>query len=345
MALVVAFENVLAILALPFLFVVILMTFYRFMKTKYLHFLYLAMDWTGLFIWITLTTTSTILVLSGINLPLATSLGWTAYFTLLVFTIFPLLFVDSITRTSIDPVKLLILGLLAGVASIAAFEPGQAAKDITVLTFYASSFLWILRTFAYTLFAFRIYTNSPKKTELYSISVLVGVILIGIIPSFNVFTGLIPAGLGLNELLVLFGIIFLALPYVLHPQLFFLIPYKTSRLAVMNNDGILLFSHRWKSGSMSDDISSILKDSVQQEGVREIHLDKTILVIVKRGNISFILVTEKSSKFLIKTLNTFSEKFIEEFDNILPGSIVKEKDLENASMLISDCFQFLPNYT
>ena len=113
----------------------------------------------------------------------------------------------------------------------------------------------------------------------------------------------------------------------------------------MNNDGILLFSHRWKSGSMSDDISSILKDSVQQEGVREIHLDQTILVIVKKGAISFILVTEKSSKFLIKTLNTFSEKFIEEFDNILPGSIVKEKDLENASMLISDCFQFLPNYT
>ena len=345
MALVVAFENVIAILALPILFVVLLVSFYRFINTKHLHFLYLALDWTGLFIWITLTTTSTILLLSGINLPLATLLGWTAYFTLLVFTLFPLLFVDSITRTSIDPIKLLILGLLAGVASIAAFEPGQAAKDISVLTYYASNFVWILRTFSYTLFAFRLYTNSPKKTEKYSILVLIGIILLGIIPSFNVFTGLIPPGLGLNELLVLFGIIFLALPYVFHPQLFFLIPYKTSRLAVMNSEGVLLYSHRWTRGSMSDDISSILKDSLKQETVNEIHLDHAILVIIKREDISFILVTKKSSKLLTKTLNIFSEKFIDIFADILHEPIVKEKDLENASVLISEYFQFLPNYT
>ena len=199
------------------------------------------------------------MLLSGINLPLADLLGWIGYFSLLGGTLFLLLFVDSITRTSVDPLKTLIMGLLAATAIIGAFAPGQGAKNVIFLVFLVSNYSFLFRTILYTLFAFGIYINSPKKTERYSILVLIGIILMGIIPSFNIITGLIPAGLGLNELIFLFGIILIAVPFVLHPQLFFLLPYKSSRLAVLNSDGILLFSHRWKSGSVSDDISSILK--------------------------------------------------------------------------------------
>ena len=167
----------------------------------------------------------------------------------------------------------------------------------------------------------------------------------GIIPSFNVFTRLIPPGLGLNELLQVSGLIIMAVLFVIHSQLFFLQPYKSSRLAVLNSDGILLFSHSWKSGIMSENISSILKDSLKQEAVREIHLDQTILVIVRKKNISFILVTVKSSNFLRKALNKFSDDFSQKFESILPEPIVKDDDLAKASELIAEHFQFLPNYT
>ena len=345
MDLVIAFENFLAMVAIPFLFTGAAVSFYRFKKTKFKHFLYLALEWSGLFFWSTFTTTSTILASSGIDLPLATLLGWIGYFSLLGGTLFLLLFVDSITRTTVDPIKSLILGLLAATAIIGAFAPGQGAKNVLFLVFLASNYSFLFRTILYTIFAFGIYINSPKKTERYSILVLIGIILMGIIPSFNIITGLIPAGLGLNELIFLFGIILIAVPFVLHPQLFFLLPYKSSRLAVLNSDGILLFSHRWKSGSVSDDISSILKDSIKQEAVREIHLDQTILVISKKKNISFILVTVKSSNFLRKALNKFSDDFSQKFESILPEAIVRDDDLAIASELIAEHFQFLPNYT
>ncbi|MHA1931751.1 MAG: hypothetical protein ACW96X_04370 [Promethearchaeota archaeon] len=345
MALEIAFENILAMLAMPFLLIVAIVSFNRFKKTKYKHFLFLAIEWSGLFVWCTLTTVSTILASSLINLPLATLIGWIGYFTLLGGTLFLLLFVDSITRTSVDSLKTLILGLLAATAIIGAFIPGQSAKDPLFYAILASNYSFLFRTILYTLFAFRIYINSPKKTERYSILVLIGIIFMGIIPSFNIITGLIPAGLGLNELIFLIGIILMAVPFVIHPQLFFLLPYKSSRLAVFNSDGILLFSHRWESGSVNDDISSILKDSLKQEAVNEIHLDQTILVIVRKKNISFILMTVKSSNFLRKALNKFSDEFSQKFESILPEPIVRDNELAMASELISEHFQFLPNYT
>jgi hypothetical protein len=330
---------------IPFLITGAAVSFYRFKKTKYFHFLYIALEWSGLFLWSTLTTTSTILLLSNINLPLADLLGWIGYFSLMFSTIFLVLFVDTITRASIDPIKVLIFGILATTATIAAFSPDQGAKNVTLLTYYASSFMYIFRTILYTLFGAKVYIDSPKKTERYSILFLVGITLMGIIPSFNVFTRLIPPGLGLNELLQVSGLIIMAVPFVLHPQLFFLHPFKSSRLAILNSDGILLFSHQWKSEPMSVDFNSILKDSLQQESVREIHLDQTIMVMVRKKNISFILVTKKSSNFLRRALNKFSDEFSQKFDNILPEPIVKDDDLDMASELVAEHFQFLPNYT
>ncbi|MFX1283634.1 MAG: hypothetical protein ACFFB5_08265 [Promethearchaeota archaeon] len=363
MALVLAFENIVALLTVPFLAIVPIVSLYRYLKQKHPHFLYLALDWGGLFFWMGLTTISTILLLSEIDVPfpffqmtLATFLGYIGYFVLLPSTLFLLLFVDYINRTSVDPIKTTILGLIVATVLIYALVPGQAAKDVIVHTYYAAAMLYSFRSLLWTYYAVKLSINSPQNLERYSIMVLVGTIFMGIIPSINIITTFIPPGLGINEILFLIGIILMAIPFTFQPQIFFLLPYKTSRLAVFNNEGILLFSHRWIStqdtptgeaffSEETEGISTILKESLHYPNVREIHLDKSILVINHKSEFSFVLVTVKTSKLLINTLESFSEKFVDRFEAVLPEAIIKEEDYKEATTLISECFQFVPTYT
>ncbi|MFX1538942.1 MAG: hypothetical protein ACFFDI_32550 [Promethearchaeota archaeon] len=363
MALVVAFENIIAILTIPFLVIVPALSLYRYSKQRHLHFLYLALDWIGLFFWLTLTTISTILLLSGIEIQvpymqmtLATFLGYIGYFILLPGTLFLVFFVDHVNRISIDPLKTAIFGLITATVLITALAPGQTAKVVTIDTYFAAAILYTFRSLLWTYYAIKIYIYSPKDLERDSLMVLVGTIIMGIIPAFNIITRFIPPGMGINEILFLIGIAIMAIPFSYQPRIFFLIPYKTSRLAVFNDDGALLYSHRWVSAkdASTDEVffsekvkglGTILKEPMKFKSIREIHLDQSAVVIKRINGLSFVLVTLKTSNFLINSLNSFSEKFVKKFEDTLPEAITKEEDYKTASNLISEFFQFIPSYT
>ena len=368
-----------------------ILSFYRFLQVKYRQFLYITINWFGIAVWLALTTVASCInfgwVVPGIkeldfeislfsNLPIITDflnsyhlnlviftspvylshfLGLIGLFCLLPTALFLIILVDSINRTSIDPVKTGILGLISGFVIIAALTPGQAPKEILPITYFASVMLQIFWSFLWIFYAFKLYINSPEKLQRFALIMLVGTILAGAIPAFNTTTALIQGGLGINELSFALGMLLIAGTLQYQPGMLFILPYKTSRLGVFNEKGVPLFSHRWISSEddpiseivfteMNEGVSTILTEALKQTKVREIHLDKAILIIERHENFSFVLLTAKTSKSLTTALSTFSVKFVMKFEELLAKSVfIDPKDHETASTLVAECFPFLPS--
>ncbi|MFX0123891.1 MAG: hypothetical protein ACFFAE_09655 [Candidatus Hodarchaeota archaeon] len=361
-----------------------ILSLYRFLQGKYKQFLYIALNWGGIAVWLILTIVSLLMLITGTDfevrilssLPLVSNLldffgfdivifsvpvslayllGLIGLFSILPTTLFLILLVDSIDRTSIDPIKTGILGLVAATVIITALAPGQGAKDITRYTYYASVLLQIFWSFLWIYYAFKLYINSPENLQKFAFMILVGTILAGAIPAFNTATALIPAGLGISELSFAIGILLITGSFLYQPGLLFILPYRTSRLGVFNEKGVPLFSHQWISSEedpvsemfftdMKEGVSTILSESLRHGNIREIHLDKAILIIERYKDFSFVLLTAKTSKSLISALNTFSVRFVTKFDELLAESVyIDPKDHKTASTIVAECFPFLPS--
>ena len=161
--------------------------------------------------------------------------------------------------------------------------------------------------------------------------------------------------MGISELSFALGILLITGTFLYQPGLLFILPFKTSRLGVFNEKGVPLFSHQWISTEddpiselyfteMQEGVSTILSESLKQGNVREIHLEKSILIINRHKNFSFVLLTAQTSKLLITALNTFSEKFVTKFEELLAKSVfIDPEDHATASTIVSECFPFLPS--
>ncbi|MHA1168107.1 MAG: hypothetical protein ACTSRU_09820, partial [Candidatus Hodarchaeales archaeon] len=174
------------------------------------------------------------------------------------------------------------------------------------------------------------------------------------IPSIFIITRIVLPDLGINEILLAIGIVLITVPLIIEPKLLFVLPFKTSRLTVFDDSGIPLFSHYWetkKEGTAGDSlfsgvmigVSGILKESLRKGSVREISLDKSVLLIerIAKYPVTFVLETSKTSKNLPKALKVFAEGFVNQYgESILDG----DSSNLNASNLVSQCFPFLPEY-
>jgi hypothetical protein len=277
-----------------------------------------------------------------------TLIGWTGVYIYTALTVFTVLFVDSITRTSVNPIKIAIYVLISIAIVVTSFLPDQGAKDIQNITYYAQASNFTFRAIIYTLYAINVFVKSPKEFERFSIFLLASYIFGWIIPAFNILTKFSVPGLGINELLQTFGFLILAILFTRDPRFFFHTSLTTSRLAIFSSDGTLLLSHSWiqeKLDLESEIITDSLKQASETEVTKEVHLDKVILVIRQISNVSFVLITEKTSKMLNNSLNSFSDKFIQVYGSNITEPITNEKQIDEITALLSEIFQYIPTYT
>ncbi|MFX0082178.1 MAG: hypothetical protein ACFE94_10545 [Candidatus Hodarchaeota archaeon] len=137
------------------------------------------------------------------------------------------------------------------------------------------------------------------------------------------------------------------------PKIIYILPFKAYRILVLDtNEGIALFRYDWAEiGKVEENIfSMVLKavgtvlDEILKKGeVREIHMDRAILLIQhdKKIPIASVLVTSKSTKSLRYGLRIFNEEFISRFytDDIDFHEVSKFKD---ANLLVEKIFDFVP---
>jgi len=328
---------------------------YRFSKTRYIQFLYLSLEWTGLLTWTFLTSLSNFLVYLGESPPLiATVLGYIGYYALIPATFFLILFVDSISRNAVDPRKILFFAVVATLSVLVSLIPIQMAKVFNEPTYIVSAVIWSFRSFLWTYYAIKVYLNSPKNLKSKSLVFLIGTVFSGIITSFFILTRIVTI---LNEISFMIGVFLVAIALTSESKLLYILPFRTSRIAIVNEGGIPLFTYSWVtkekkyvndaifSGMMSG-ISQILQDSLRSGNIREITLDNSVMLLERAHNypITFILVSSKSSKSLTKALNLFVKEFTGHYGDSLTKKVIVPAKYAGTSDLVSQCFPFLPEY-
>lgn len=348
---------------------VFLITLYRYFKTNYIQFLYLSLEWLALLLWQGFTTASNIVYYSNqdpsipnlASVDLATLLGYFGYFSLLFGSIFLILFVDSLSRMGVDPVKAILYGIFVGLGVYAALLPGQQVKFVSDLTFYVSAGFWGFRAILWTYYSALLTLNSPNtEVKRYALSTFIGSFLV-LLTAFFITFGIVESDHIINEALFLFSVVLQAIPLYLEPKLLYILPYRVSSITVVNDNGLPLFTYSWVPeeaaslkhdilfGSLMHGISGILKESLDKGNIREISLEGSILLLYRHVQfpVTFVLVSTRSSKSLVQALQRFAIDFTSSFADVLEvqNEVVSPTAFQDASRLVESSFPFLPDFS
>lgn len=338
-------------------------TLFYYNKSKYPHLKYLAI------LWIAVTMANLVFTLSNLFLYIPL---YQVFFAILCVEVFcTILFVDFLSRESIDPLKTAICAFLSGFLIISALDsslfyyttyPGgektiSFSGEIIEPLFLVISAYWGA---VLLIFSIHVFKESPKNLKFKAFLTVIAVFVILIRGMFSwQFNSISPL---INTLLFLIGFGTLGIIFIQNPQLAFILPMKVIRLNVFDTrSGVTLFTHDWHSdinvplinevlfSGMLHGLNSILKEAVNKGNVHEIHLDNAVLLLnhVRDTPILFVLVATKTSKSLRKALGLFSHDFLHQFANIIPHIDMGGTDISvfnDATYLVKQTFPFVPDY-
>ena len=132
-------------------------------------------------------------------------------------------------------------------------------------------------------------------------------------------------------------------------------PFKAYRILVVNtNEASSLFKYDWAGlGEVEENIftmvlqavGSVLDEILKKGEVREIQLDRAVLLIQhnKMYPIASVLVTSRSTKSLRYGLKKFNEQFISKFYSD-QEDLYEVSRFEQANKLVEVIFDFVPKY-
>lgn len=151
------------------------------------------------------------------------------------------------------------------------------------------------------------------------------------------------------------GFLLLTAAFLARPALAYVLAFKLLRLTVIETEaGIPLFTHTWPRGwKMADDdlfggmvqgVSMIVRESVGRGHVREIQLDKAVLLLNRAPGrpVVVVLATTRTSKILRETLARFTTRFTARFSAALAHP-AKVSQFASASELVHEHFPFVPS--
>jgi hypothetical protein len=272
------------------------------------------------------------------------------------------LFIDSVNRDSVDPVKIGAISIMWAITSMAfiisitpaAFQ-GIISENI-LFDVIAGSCAVVILFLPGSLVVYhgvRIYRHVPKPLKPHAGLFLAGGILI-IFTSFLAISDVALAeGLGLSGFVMIAAISSITIAFARQPKLAYVLPFKAYRLTVIDTGGgTPIFNHTWQPSreqvdetlfsGMLQGVSVILKESLNQGNVREITLDEGIMILQRSQakNIACVLVASRPSRTLRDGLQLFSERFYAQYADQLVEPINKVV-FEPATALVAECFPFL----
>ncbi|MHA2391214.1 MAG: hypothetical protein ACXAEX_04535 [Promethearchaeota archaeon] len=271
------------------------------------------------------------------------------------------IFIDLIGNEKVNTLKITILFVLEIVLLYVTFLPnvrviipGYGVHNLGILRLFQVIFL-LYFVLNYFFWSFRTWRKAPTGLKrlttlhlfgstLFSIVTAVFYALGGIIRTFNAL-GFIVNGVGAFITIIVI---------VKEPKLIYILPFKAYRVLVVDtNAGTALFKYDWAKLTKVEEnifsmvlqaVGSVLDEILKKGTVREIQMDKAILLIQhdKKYPIATVLVTSKSTKSLRYGLKTFYDQFIEEFYS---GQDLSEiSRFEDAKKLVEVVFDFVPIY-
>ncbi len=279
-------------------------------------------------------------------------------------TILMVLFLDSISRETVDPWK------ICGAAVVSTFLLATAWSPDAIIPFsigpgiagwdwggnfkIATYIIFLFVGLLYFYYCTKIYLHSTKKLKRDALILWLGSILVSIIPFVLVATNVYLQVLGIEAIVQGIGVWLCAREFASHPQLAFVLPFKVTSLTVMNSkSGLPLFSYRWDKShkdfdemlfsGMLQGIGGILNEAMNQGYVREVRMSRGLLLLhhVKKHNLAFVLATTKMSSILGNALDVFADNFVIEFSSCLDQINIADR-FNGATELIRKFFSFIP---
>ncbi len=273
-------------------------------------------------------------------------------FELIGTTFILIIFIDTISRERLDPLKMIFFTNVVTAGAIFLFynNPDVITLLFSILMFF-QAFLWIY-------FTIKIYNKSPRSMKTDAVLLIIGGILFTLVPVIIEF--LPDFGIPINvtiitELSLGIGALIIAYIFKKQPKLAFVLPFRASRLTILNaKSGISIFDKIWDKtsvidndlfGGMMQGITGILNETVNRGNIRQIELEHATLIVYRdeKYPVAFVLLSDEFNKALRLALKQFAEKFCLKFSDKFVD-LNKVSQFEPASQLVEEIFPFIPEY-
>ena len=274
------------------------------------------------------------------------------------------LFIDSVNRDTVDPVKICAISIMWAIASIALIISlnssefqGIVADNLLfdIVAGACAVTILFLPGCLVSYHGLRIYRHVPKALKSHAGLFLAGGIMIIFTSFLAIFDMDLISGVTLSGIVMLTAILSITAAFTMQPKLAYILPFKALRLTVVDTgSGLPIFTYTWKPGQglvdeflfsgMLQGISVILKESVNRGNVQEISMDNGIMILQRTQleKVACVLVATKSSRTLRDGLQLFAKRFYEQFSEHLGDELINKEYFDPASTLVTECFPFLP---
>jgi hypothetical protein len=335
------------------------LTFIHYYRERYKHALYMSIAWGNIMI---------CYLLQGLSELFSSKLLW----LLCCYAYLPLGFsliilLDSLTRTSIDPIKIGLISAISAAVFITSLQPdsigtiefpnGEQGMVATGGFLISQIILYLIEGGLAVYYTAKILINSPSKLKFSSRLFFSGAFTLGIVAPLTVGIGLnlyLPAS---DALFVAIGTLLISISIVRQPKLAYILPFKALRVTVVDSDGgVPLFSHSWVPEEQLGDelllssflsaVSKGLNETLQKGKIREIILDQGVLIYSRSNKypVSFVIVANKFSPQLRQGLECFHNQYVNNNSKYLLRPIENQDKLDKSEDLIRKCFPFVPSY-
>ena len=332
------------------------LTSIQYFKDKYSHLKYLSGIWICLTIWIFFQAVSDLLLSIPIHI--------IGFYSLIVVIYFANLFVDSITRDSIDVMKMVIVTISSSTILILSFLPNAVIIKRDGTTQYATftGNFRIAALIQVTLFILiitygnlKVFLHTPKHLKFYSFLNLFGTYLYGIQPLWIQFTHLEDIFPGIVNFSMAIGTLVISLVIINQPKLAYILPLKVYRILIMDTkSGIILFKHDWNElkaeaseeifSCMIQAISIMFDQTINKGKVRNIKFDEAVLTlnISMKTPIACIIISSSISKTLRNSFSNFSKEVFHDYEDLKENSLLKQ-NYEKGKIVLENYFPFVPS--
>ena len=332
------------------------LTLVQYVKDRYNHLKYLTGMWVCLTIWILFQAISDLLVSIPLHL--------ICFYALIVMSYFANLFVDSVTRDSIDLFKMILTTITSSAVVLFSFLPDAVIIKTDAVSQYPTmngnfrtvaliQMIWLITVTFYG--NLKVFFHTPKHLKFYSFLNVFGNYLWGIQPLWIQFAHLEEVFPGIATGSIAIGILIVAIILIKEPKLAYILPFKVYKLLIMDTkSGIILYKHDWNElkakssenifSGMLQAISTMFDYTINKGNVREINFDEAVLTlkISKNTPIACILISSSISRTLRSSFNDFSMEVFKDYEKSKEEPLIKG-NYEKGNSILANYFPFVPH--
>ena len=358
---------ILSLVSLILLILATVLTIIQYFKDRYSHLKYLAGVWVCGIIWIFFQILSDL----TIDTPeLSFPLHIICFYMLIPMGYLFILFIDSITRDSIDFLKFTIMTIASTAVVLLSFledEPIIIAPesdpkyptingDFKIATGILIIFLILLSFYAWL----KIYRHSPKNLKKYSLLNLLAAYIYGIQPFlFQIEflpekTSIVKTYPGIATASLAIGLLLFAIIFIKEPKLAYILPFKAYSIMIQRTEsGIILFKHDWNKLEVPDSehvfsgmllaINTMFDLTINKGNVKKIKFEEAEITFKasKKGTLACILISSASSITLRNSFTKFTDEVFKDSINIEKNDH-STNSYQNGSFLVEKYFPFIP---